>query len=519
MMYILKSWRTRVATAVVTCCALVLSVLFALAGNTTAVHAQENSQWVHSFASSQDIEMTSMSLSVIGEVFIAGTFHGTVDFDPGPGDSLLTSGPSDTSFIAKYTPAGALVWAYRLVGSGDVQINDIVVDPMSQIGVVGSFEGTTDLDPGAGVFQVTSKGGHDIFVLRLLTDGNLQWAWADGDGEDDMGLAITTDSRSALYITGKFEGRIYFQAGESPVYEWSSIGGTDVFAARFNNAGTLFWARVFGGDEDDVGTDIDLDGGDNVFVVGTFAGTADLDPLWTSSDTQSNGRDDIFVSVMTQFGESRYQTHVGGTGNESNAKVLVQLDGAFYVSGEFAETIELDTFNNGQNVASQGGRDLFIVRFGPAPGRNFEWGFGIGGAQTESLAGLAMDGFGSVYMLGTFGDRVDFDPSEAAAELTSSGAADIFLVKYAPWGQFRQVQGMINPQDDRASDIAIHTSNNVLIGGEFSGTIDLGSGLSVDSGQPDGVYSVFVARYARDTWTLLPRRAYLPQVQAVIVAR
>ena len=123
----IHNWRTKLATL-----AIVVGIgCVALLSGATTANAQTDSQWVHNFTSSQDIELTSMDLSAIGEVFIAGTFHGTVDFDPGAGDASLASGPSDTSFIAKYDPNGNFVWAYRLVGSGDVRINDIVVDPMA----------------------------------------------------------------------------------------------------------------------------------------------------------------------------------------------------------------------------------------------------------------------------------------------------------------------------------------------------------------------------------------------------
>lgn len=502
--------RTMLLAIIVAAFALGISFLT----NTPRAYAQENTQWVRDFASSQDIEITAMSVSRISEVFIAGTFHGTADFDPGPGETLLSSGSSDAGFIAKYDPAGNLVWANRLVGTGDVQINDIVVDPMSQVGVVGSFEGTADLDPGPGIFQKVSKGGHDIFVLRLLTDGNLQWGWADGDSEDDMGFAITTDARSALYVTGKFEGKIFFQNFGSLTYEHTSIGGTDVFVARFNNAGHLSWVRSFGGDEDDSGTDLDLDYSDNVFVVGTFAGEADLDPLHTSTNTRSHGRDDIFISMMTWIGESRWQNYMGGKGNESNAKIWVELDGAFFVSGEFENSADFDTLREGGEIESRGGKDIFLVRFAPAPGREMQWVRGIGGPQNELLAGLAEDSFGNPYVLGTYRGTVDFDLGDGVTELTSSGGADIFLAKYTRLGDLRRVQGMLNPQDDRASALAIPASNDVVIAGSYSGALDLGNGLTINTNKPDGVYNAFVARFARDAWTLLPARSYLPGIIA-----
>lgn len=513
----LHRWRSRAAAILLITTAICTAALL----GAPVAYAQSDVQWARAFASTQDVELTSMSLSAVGEVFIAGTFHGTIDFDPGPNQTLLSSGPSDTGFIAKYDPLGNLVWAYRLIGTGDVRINDIVVDPMAQVGVTGSFEGRVDLDPGPGVFEAVSQGGHDIFLLRLLPDGNLQWAWTEGNDEDDMGFAVATDSRSALYVTGMFEGGIHFESAlpeeNGLVLDFDGVGGTDVFAARFNNAGFLSWAGVWGGDEDDAGTDLDLDGADNVFVVGTFAGEADIQPGHHSTDVRSHGRDDIFVSVMTVRGDPLWTTYMGGSGNESNAQILVEDDGSFFVSGEFESSADFDVRGDGGVIQSRGQRDIFIARFGPPNARAFQYVFGIGGSQVETLGGLAEDGFGNLYVLGTFGGTVDFDPGGATNELTSSGAADIFVAKYGTQTQLRQVQSMENPQDDRASAIAISSGNNVLIGGEFIGTLNLGSGLTVTSDPSSSAHNIFVARYARDVWTFLPERAYLPGIRADVV--
>lgn len=507
---ILYRWRTTLAILLATPLALALT----LVADTSTVQAQTqaNSQWVHNFTSSEDIEMSAMSLSAIGEVFIAGIFHGTVDFDPGAGEALLTSGARDTSFIAKYDPEGNLVWAHRLVGSSDVRIYDIVVDPMAQIGVVGSFKGNTDLDPGPGVFPAESNGGHDVFLLRLLPDGNLQWAWTMGDDDDDVGYAIAADENSGLYVTGKYKGTIFFQGGASPIYEWSSEGGTDVFIVRFNNAGHLFWVDVLGGEKNDEGTDIALDGEGRVYVVGTFAGEADIDPKWTSAEKLSHGRDDIFLTVVTSMGESVWQTYMGGNDDESNAQIVVKDDGSFYISGEFQENADFDERSDGGLLDSKGGRDIFVAHFGPPPSFKFQWAKGFGGEQHDALAGIDRDGFGNLYLLGNFGGTVDFDPGEATTELTSSGGTDIFLAKYTPQGQLRKVQGMVNAQEDRAGALAVGNDNTPLIAGGYSGTLDLGNGLSISTGKPDGVFNAFVAHFALDDWTLLPTSFYLPAI-------
>lgn len=475
-----------------------------------------DTQWVSNIVSNQDIRMTAMSLSVSGEVFIAGTFHGSVDFDPSSSQKILTSGNSDAGFIAKYTPSGTLVWAGELAGSGDVHINDIVVDSTAQIGVVGSFEDTADLDPSDGVHHATSKGGHDIFVERLLPDGALQWVWTAGADKDDMAFGVVADEHQGLYVTGKYEGKadhINWNTNTAPVIK-DGKSGSDVFITRFNNAGTNFWVDVLGGDEDDIGMDIGLDAKDNAYVVGTFSGDADLDPKYTHHEVTSRGHEDIFVVTVTLTGAPKDLStwYMGGPGTEGNPKIQVESDGSYYVTGTFERNANFNAIDSTQSLISNGGSDLFIAYYGPSPAYRFQWAFNIGGIANDELGGITHDSSGNIYITGAFSASADFDPGPGDTQLTSSGQKDIFVAQYTSQMQFLQAQQMINPLNDRAGALAVAPTGNLIVGGDYSGSIDLGSGLSISSGQPDGVYSLFIVQYARSAWMPFGVRSSAQQV-------
>src|SRR5207248_3090451 len=60
----------------------------------------------------------AVAADAAGNVYVTGTFGGTVNFDPGAGTFNLTSAGFDDVFVAKYTSAGALVWAGDIGGAG-----------------------------------------------------------------------------------------------------------------------------------------------------------------------------------------------------------------------------------------------------------------------------------------------------------------------------------------------------------------------------------------------------------------
>ena len=91
---------------------------------------------------------TAVATDDVGNVYVTGEFQDTVDFDPGPGSSSLTSLGSDDAFVAKYTSSGALEWVAQIGGAEDSAGRAIAVDDNGDVYVTGDFTGTIDADPG-----------------------------------------------------------------------------------------------------------------------------------------------------------------------------------------------------------------------------------------------------------------------------------------------------------------------------------------------------------------------------------
>jgi hypothetical protein len=52
----------------------------------------------------------AVAADAAGNIYVGGTFRGTVDFDRGPGTVTLTSTGTPDAYLAKYSAAGSLVW-------------------------------------------------------------------------------------------------------------------------------------------------------------------------------------------------------------------------------------------------------------------------------------------------------------------------------------------------------------------------------------------------------------------------
>jgi hypothetical protein len=113
-----------------------------------------------------------IALDGFNNVYTTGTFYEISDFDPGSGVANMTSFGGLDAFISKLDADGNFVWAKKLGGASDDVGFAIAVAPSSAVYTTGWFKETADFDPGDREYNLTSKGGVDIFINKLIQPTN-----------------------------------------------------------------------------------------------------------------------------------------------------------------------------------------------------------------------------------------------------------------------------------------------------------------------------------------------------------
>jgi hypothetical protein len=157
-----------------------------------------------------------------GEVYMAGSFFGTFDFDPGVDSFNLTSGGGDWNlFILKLDGSGNFDWVKTMYSdNGGLVVGTIrLSSDFNFIYVAGTFSETVDFNPGEGVYNLTADY-QDIFVARLDAEGDFLWAVQPmGDGNEHLG-ALALDTYCNVHVAGGFSASAF-------------IFGTDTLASDF----------------------------------------------------------------------------------------------------------------------------------------------------------------------------------------------------------------------------------------------------------------------------------------------
>jgi hypothetical protein len=169
-----------------------------------------------------------------GNVYTTGNFQGTADFNPGAGSITLTSAGVNDIFISKLDASGNYVWSRRMGSTLADFSTEIKLDAAGNIYTTGSFQGTVDFNPDAGLNNLTSAGGADIFLSKLDTDGVYIWAKKIGGTGDDMGYGLNISSTGSLYVTGGFSNTVDFDPNAA-TFNMVSAGGKDAFIMKLGS--------------------------------------------------------------------------------------------------------------------------------------------------------------------------------------------------------------------------------------------------------------------------------------------
>ena len=366
-------------------------------------------------------------MDVSGNVYTAGQFFGTADFDPGPGTYSLSPAGNNDIFVQKMDASGNFLWARTFGGTSYDGCYSVSVDASGNVYTTGVFYETADFDPGSGTYNITSTGGYDVFVQKMSASGDFLWAKAFGGESNDYGQSVSIDASGNVYTTGYFRGTVDFDPGPG-TYNLTSAGNSDVFVQKLDTSGNFLWAKAIGGLSSVEAYSVRVDASGNVYTAGLFYGTADLDPGPGTYNLTSNGSADIFVQKMDASGNFLWAKAFGGTDYDGGQSVCLDASGNVYTTGFFRRTVDFDPGTGTANLSSAGDYDVFVQKMNASG--DFLWAKTFGGAGDDKSLSINLDASEEyIYITGYFEGTADFDPGSETYNLTSAGGGDIFVQK------------------------------------------------------------------------------------------
>lgn len=255
-----------------------------------------------------DDQLNELKINSNNEIIIAGTFKNSADFDPDTTTHTInTNGYMEDVFIEKLSSTGTFVWVKSFGGYDGERLQGMCLDASDNIYSTGDFFMEVDFNPGPAVYNLTCYSGNNVYIQKLNTNGNFEWARSFGGNNPDLSYDIQTDADGNVYTLGIFSSdKIDLNPNaDSSFYMNISSGGpqtsNDIFLQKLDHYGNYIYGKTFGSTWFDGASKIAFDNDLNVFIVGDYEGdTLFFDGL-KQNYVVSKGGTDGYIVKLSQF--------------------------------------------------------------------------------------------------------------------------------------------------------------------------------------------------------------------------
>jgi hypothetical protein len=420
--------------------------------------------------------VNSITIDVLGNLYMIGSFAGVTDFDPSSNTYTLAPLTSTyvNMFILKLDNAANLVWVKQLETSpiSEVLGAGIAVDLTGNVFTCGEFIGTADLDPGPGITNLTSTGASsftNVFVLKLNSVGNSIWV-QQLDGTRAVGVQV--DAAGNIFTAGYFKGLGDFDPGPGTYTLNTSGNYFEGFITKLNSSGNFVWAKQLSGSAVNYIFNFKIDCQSNVYCSGTFKTSLDADPgpgvvTLTTVSTQS----DVYVLKLDAAGNYLMSFSLPKI---SSLYMHVDKVQNIYLTGGYSPGADFDPSANTLTLQTVSNRNAFVARYN-APGTlAFAYGFTTTSNVPPSGFAITTDPFANVHFVGTLTGTMDLNPFAPVYNLISAVPS-----KPEPFDlKFSQATSYLVLNAANSTTAAICSGNSVTLTAGGNGTINWYSSLS-----------------------------------------
>ncbi len=413
--------------------------------------------WLIQAGGSGDDAANDVALDRMGNAYVTGWFVSTASFGSASGESKTVTGSDETVFIAKYSPAGTLLWLHTGTVTF-VSINrghGVTVNPDAEtVYITGISQGDTTFSSSDGTTHtVPGPGTWHMFLVKYDQSGNFHWGEWNEASPNSIARSVDVDSENSAYLVGWFEGTVTFHSRDGqdqtisgrsePVQSAPDYPG-DAFIAKYDSDGNVKWVNDIGGYKA-IATHVAAARRGSISVTG-FIGNIDTgtaaqaETIVTSQPGGANinlsgghfttpYNRDVFIATYNRGGVLLSATRLGGMLQDGGSGIAYDRAGNLYVAGVFGGTLHV----GGQVLTGTKTSNLFILKY--AAGR-LAWAKAAEGAGSqgfESNPTISLNQSDRVWVTGPFTGTATFE----GTTLQSAGAEDIFVANLKQKGLSR----------------------------------------------------------------------------------
>lgn len=337
----------------------------------------------------------------------------------------------------------------------------------------GTFIGT--ISSSSGSISSNNGGQPDIFLTKLLTDGNTAWLLRLGGTSTEKAECVATDpANGRVYVGGQFAGTASF--GNTNL---TAVASNDGFVACYEADGTFVWVRQIGGSGDESVFDIKK-AADGLHVCGSYTSSGS----WGATTFSSTGGARWMFTVRADVdGVPQTGIYTSSTQSIQPKSMVVLADGARIIAGTFTGTLLLP----GSVFRDSNGVEDFVAIAFEANG-SMRWVITGGGTGNDGANSLIASAAGDLLMGSSVegGGQITDVNGNQSISLASAG---LLVARVSTAGVYTPLKSVAGPQ---LAGVAEGKRGVLHVSANFSASVTLGA---TTVNPPGNQPSVFIASY------------------------
>lgn len=254
-------------------------------------------------------------------------------------DGEISNNHNSTDIVVlKISQKGILEWQ-KCIGGSSLDVANFI-ELTNDLGfIICGY--TTSID-GDISYKINGNTNSDILLVKLSTDGTIEWLKCYGGSLEDMGISVKQIKSGEYFLAASVQSSDFDVQGNHG-------GNSDIWIAKIGSSGKLLWSECFGGNQDDWVNSINFTNNEELIIAGkTNSTNGDITDF-------KGGESDFWLFQISQSGNLEWQKSLGGTNEDEAIDIFQTKDNGYLVTG-------FTNSSDGNIYESFGQEDIWVVK-------------------------------------------------------------------------------------------------------------------------------------------------------------